>query len=198
MKVAIPKEIVPGERRVAATPDTVKKMVKAGLEVAVEAGAGAGAFIPDNDYSQAGARIEPKVESLLGQADVVLKVQGPVVNPTTGKHELEMMREGATLIALLQPMTHLDAVKKMAARRISGFSLDALPRISRAQMMDVLSSMSTLAGYKSVLLAADALGRTLPMLSTAAGTLPPAKALILGAGVAGLQEIGRASCRERV
>ncbi len=192
MKVAVPKEIIAGERRVAATPETVKKMVKAGLEVAVEAGAGAGALIPDGDYSQAGARIEPRVESLWGQADVVVKVQGPAVHPATGKHELDMMREGAALIAMLQPMTHPDLVKKLAERRTTAFSLDALPRITRAQMMDVLSAMSTLAGYKSVLLAANALARVMPMLSTAAGTLPPAKVLVIGAGVAGLQAIATA------
>lgn len=192
MKVAVPKEIVAGERRVAATPDSVKKIVKAGMTVIVEAGAGSGAGITDNDFTQAGAQIEPRVETLLAQADIILKVQSPAMPATGGRHELDLMNEGASLIALLQPMTHLDLVKKMAERRITAFSLDCLPRISRAQMMDVLSAMSTLAGYKSVLLAANTLGRVLPMLSTAAGTLPPAKALILGVGVAGLQAIATA------
>ena len=192
MKVAIPREISADERRVAATPLTVEKMVQAGMTVSVESGAGQGASIADNLYEQAGADVVPHVETLLGEADVVLKVREPVQNESAGRHELDMIKEGATLIASWQPVNFPEVAQKMAQRRITGFSLVCLPRIARAQAMDVLSSMSTLAGYKSVLLAANAFGRVFPMLMTAAGTLKPAVTLIIGAGVAGLQAIATA------
>lgn len=192
MKVGVPKEVVPGERRVATVPASVDKMVKAGMEVWVESGAGEKAHIPDGEYEKAGARIEYQAESLFASADVVLKVQRPVLNKALGKHELDLMKEGAILIAFLQPLASLDLVRKLVQRRITAFSMDAIPRISRAQMMDALSSMSTVAGYKSVIMAAGAFGKFLPMLTTAAGTIPPAKVLILGVGVAGLQAIATA------
>jgi len=192
MQVVIPKEILSNERRVAATAKSVKKMVKAGMEVMVEAGAGVAAAISDRDFETAGAKIEPQADILLGEADVVLKVQAPMQNTSTGKHELDMMKEGATVIGFLQPLKFPEMVNKMVERRMTCFSLDFLPRIARAQSMDVLSSMSSLAGYKSVLLAADAFGGVFPMLTTAAGTLYPAQTLILGAGVAGLQAIATA------
>jgi len=192
VKVSIPKEILADEHRVAATPKTVAKMVKAGISVVVESGAGLESCITDEEFHQAGAEIAVNVESLLNEADVVLKVQPPGLNESTGTHELDMFQKGATLIGVLQPLINHDLVTKLAERRITAFSLDCLPRIARAQAMDVLSSMSTLAGYKSVLLAANALRSVLPMLTTAAGTLYPAQTLIIGAGVAGLQAVATA------
>ncbi len=192
MKVGIPKEILSDEKRVAAVPDTVGKMVKGGMEVLVEAGAGAGSFISDEEYVKAGARIVPATEALFAQSDLILKVQKPIINDKTKKHEIDMMKEGAYLITFLQPHANLDIVLKLVVRKISAFSMDAVPRISRAQMMDALSSMSTVAGYKAVLLAANSLKKFIPMLSTAAGTVYPAKAVIIGAGVAGLQAIATA------
>ncbi|MAV34538.1 MAG: NAD(P)(+) transhydrogenase (Re/Si-specific) subunit alpha [Planctomycetaceae bacterium] len=192
MKVAVPKEIVANERRVAATPRTVAKMVKLGITVSVQAGAGTESSIADSEYEEVGASIESNLEPLLGAADVVVKVQPPLQHESAGKHELELLKPDTSLICILQPLTNHDVVRQLADKRITSFSLDLLPRIARAQAMDVLSSMSTLAGYKAVLLAANALKTVLPMLTTAAGTLYPAKALILGAGVAGLQAIATA------
>lgn len=192
MKVGIPKEIIVNETRVAATPDSVSKMVKGGMEVLVEKGAGDSSFISDKDYETVGAKIVEQTEALFSQSDVILKVQKPVLNDKTKKHEADMMREGAVLITFLFPMTNLETVLVLQKRKITSFSMDAVPRISRAQMMDALSSMSTIAGYKAVLLAANALKKFMPMLSTAAGTVYPAKAVIIGAGVAGLQAIATA------
>jgi NAD(P) transhydrogenase subunit alpha len=192
MKIAIPKEILSGERRVAATPETVDKMVKAGLDVWVESEAGQGSFISNADYEKAGAKIATSSTSLLADADIVLKVQRPVLNEKVGEHEAHMMKEGAVLICLLQPMSFPEPVQKLATKKVSAFALDLIPRITRAQRMDILSSMSSIAGYKAVLIAANAFGKLIPMMTTAAGTLPPAKVLILGAGVAGLQAIATA------
>ncbi len=186
MIIAVPKEIIKGESRVAATPDSVAKMIKKGLEVRVESGAGQGAFFSDSDYEQAGAKIVPDAAALFSDADIVIKVQRPVSN------EVDLMKEGAVLITMLQPLSHPATAQKLASRKISAFSMDLIPRITRAQRMDVLSSMSSLAGYKAVLIAASAFGKFIPMMTTAAGTLPPAKVLVLGAGVAGLQAIATA------
>jgi NAD(P) transhydrogenase subunit alpha len=187
MKISVPKEILAGERRVALTPDSVKRLVKSGFEVFVESGAGVGSVHPDGDYEKAGAKTESSVEALFGNADLVLKVQVPFKNRAAGKHEIDMMREGSALIALLYPLANQDIVKRLAERRITAFSLDAIPRTTLAQSMDVLSSMSTIAGYWAVLKAAIALPKVFPMFMTAAGTVAPAKVLVLGAGVAGLQ-----------
>lgn len=192
MKIAIPKEILPGERRVAAVPETVDKMVKGGLEVWVESQAGQAASFPNSDYEKVGAKIAPDAAAVYADADIVIKIQRPLFNEKAGKGEIDLMKEGAILIALLQPMSYPDLVQKIAARKISAFSVDLIPRITRAQRMDVLSSMSSIAGYKAVLLAGSAFGKLIPMMTTAAGTLPPAKCLILGAGVAGLQAIATA------
>lgn len=192
MKVGIPKEILPNETRVAATPDTISKMTKGGMEVIVETGAGAGSFITDEDYVKAGAQIAPSAEELFGQADVVLKVNKPLINNTVKKHEVDMMREGSILVTFLQPHANLDIVMKLVEKKVTAFSMDAVPRISRAQMMDALSSMSTAAGYKAVLLAANSLKKFIPMLTTAAGTIHPSRCVIIGAGVAGLQAIATA------
>jgi len=184
MKVGILKE--QSDARVAATAETVDKMVKAGLLVAVETGAGVAAGIDDADYVKAGAQVAPDAAALLADADIVLKVQRPGIN------EVAMMKEGSALISILQPLGDTDVVRKLAARKITALAMDFMPRITRAQRMDVLSAMSSVSGYKAVLLAAAAFGKFVPMMTTAAGTLPPAKALILGAGVAGLQAIATA------
>ncbi len=192
MKVGVPKEIVVGENRVALVPDAVGLLRKAGLQILFESGAGEGAFFPDRAYEAAGATIVSDPVALFTEADVVLKVQTPVLNPVLGKHEVELMREGTVLISFLQPVSHPDLVNCLAERKITVFSMDLIPRIARAQKMDALSSQSTVAGYKAVLVAASSLGKFFPMLVTAAGTIPPAKVLVLGAGVAGLQAIATA------
>lgn len=183
MIVGVPKEVVPHERRVALIPDSVSSLVKAGLEVSVQSGAGAGAFFSDEQFQKAGAKIVPDV---FGLADILVKVQRP------GKEEIEKMREGAVLIGLLQATGQADMVQQLARRKITSFGMEGIPRISRAQKMDVLSSQANIAGYKAVLLAAAALPKFYPMLMTAAGTIAPAKILVLGAGVAGLQAIATA------
>ena len=192
MKIGIPKEIWQEESRVAATPETVAKMVKAGMQVSVESDAGMRANIPDTEYAKAGATIETNRENLFGQADVILKVNRPVLDTAKGKHELDWMKENSTLIAPLFPLKNIDLVTKLNQKKITAFSLELLPRIARAQSMDILSSMSSIAGYKSVIMAADYLGKVFPMMTTAAGTILPAKIIVIGAGVAGLQAIATA------
>ncbi|HJW70396.1 MAG TPA: Re/Si-specific NAD(P)(+) transhydrogenase subunit alpha [Candidatus Binatia bacterium] len=186
MKAAVPREIAPGERRVALTPDAVAALVKGGTEVLVETGAGAGAFHPDTAFEQAGARIAADPGALYAGADVVLKVQKPAF------HEVEQMREGSVLISFLQALTSPDLVRSLAARRITSFGMEGIPRISRAQKMDALSSQANIAGYKAVLIAAESLPKFFPMLMTAAGTVFAARVLVIGAGVAGLQAIATA------
>jgi NAD(P) transhydrogenase subunit alpha len=190
MKIGIVKEIA--DSRVAATPETVGKMVKAGLAVAVETGAGLAAGMADEEYLKTGATVASDAATLLADTDLVLKVQRPQIDPTDGRHEVEKIREGAALICLLSPLTDHDVVRRLAARKVAAFAADLMPRITRAQRMDVLSAMSSVSGYKAVLLAASAFGKFVPMMTTAVGTLPPARALILGAGVAGLQAIATA------
>lgn len=192
MKVGIPKEILPEERRVAAVPQTVAKMVNAGMEVLVESGAGFYAYIEDKEYEKVGAKIETNIETLFNQADIVLKVQRPIFDQKKGKHEIQLMKEKAILIGILLPLTHPDIIERLNEKKLTSFSLDFLPRIARAQSMDVLSSMSNIAGYKSVIMAADHLGKLFPMMTTAAGTILPAKVIVIGAGVAGLQAIATA------
>src|SRR5262249_37057979 len=186
MKVAVPREILPGERRVALTPDAAAALVKAGQDVLVQAGAGEGAFHSDAAFEQAGARIVSDADSLYGQADVTLKVQKPAVE------EVDRLREGAVLISFLQALTSPDLVGRLAARRITSFGMEGIPRISRAQKMDALSSQANIAGYKAVLIAAESLSKFFPMLMTAAGTVFAARALVIGAGVAGLQAVATA------
>lgn len=186
MKLAVPKEIAPHERRIALVPETVAKLAKAGNSVVIEAGAGVSAASPDRDYETAGAVIISDTKALWADAAIVLKIQKPAPN------ELELLRAGTALIGTFQPLTNPDLVQKLAQKKVTSFSLDMIPRITRAQSMDVLSSQSTVAGYKAVLLAANYLPKFFPMLSTAAGTIIPAKVFILGAGVAGLQAIATA------
>lgn len=186
MKIGIIKELSPEERRVAAVPDTVSKMVKTGMEVLVESGAGSASSIEDKEYEQAGAKIFSSVESVLNEADIVLKVQRP------NEKEINLLKEETVLIAPLYPIQNPDVVIQLNNKRVTAFSLDMLPRIARAQSMDILSSMSNIAGYKSVIMAAQYLGKMFPMMTTAAGTIPPAKVIVIGAGVAGLQAIATA------
>lgn len=192
MIISVPKEIMPGERRVALAPDVVKRLVGAGATVRVETGAGVEASYPDDAYANVGAEIVPNAAFVWKDSDVVVKVQPPMIGAESGPDELEHMKEGVVLIGMLQPFTNLALVKALASRRVTSFGLEALPRITRAQSMDILSSMATVAGYKAVLLAAAATGKLFPMLTTAAGTIVPARVLILGAGVAGLQAIATA------
>ncbi len=191
MIVAVPKETWPGERRVALVPDAVKNLAKAGIEVAIETGAGSGAGFDDASFAAAGATVVGDAALLLGRADLVVKVQPPRALEHGG-HEIDLLREGAALIGLLRPLDMPGIARQLALRRITAFALELIPRITRAQSMDVLSSMATIAGYHAVLLGAQALPKIFPMLVTAAGTLSPARVLVVGAGVAGLQAIATA------
>ena len=186
IKVAVPRETEERERRVALVPAEVAKLVKQNVEVLVEKNAGDTASFDAAAYMEAGAKIVGESQALYAEADIVVKVQEP--NP----NEIELLREGSTLLSFLYAQEQLDLVRRLNGRKVTVLSMNAVPRITRAQSMDALSSMSTLAGYKAVLVGAAASGKILPMLVTAAGTIPPAKALILGAGVAGLQAIATA------
>jgi H+-translocating NAD(P) transhydrogenase subunit alpha len=194
MRLAIPKEILQEEKRVAATPETVKKYVALGLEVFVESGAGEGIGRSDEEYRQAGAEIVQDTETLFSRAEVVLKVKQPIFNESRGKHEVDMMREGSLLITFLHPAApdNHDMVRMLRDRHITSFTMDGIPRITRAQRMDALTSMSTVTGYKSILIAANEMPRFVPMMGTAIGTVPPARFLVVGAGVVGLQAIATA------
>ncbi|HEV3175650.1 MAG TPA: Re/Si-specific NAD(P)(+) transhydrogenase subunit alpha [Stellaceae bacterium] len=192
MKISIPKERRPHERRVAATPDTVKRLASQGFEVVVETGAGDGAAFPDEAFRVAGATIVPDASAALGAGDIVFKVQRPLVGGEGGLDELAAIRRGAVLIGLLQPLQYPQDVKAYAEAGVAAFAMELVPRITRAQSMDVLSSQSNLAGYKAVLDATTEFGRAIPMMMTAAGTIPPARVLVMGAGVAGLQAIATA------
>ena len=186
MQIGIPKETQDNERRVAATPETVKKFIAAGFSVAVQSGAGEDANITDADFQTAGAKIASNAQALFGGSDIILKVQRP------SDQEILSMNEGAALICFLYPLIYPDTVLKLSNRKLTAFAVDMIPRIARAQKMDALSSQSNVAGYKAILMAADATGKFMPMLMTAAGTISPAKVLVLGAGVAGLQAIATA------
>src|SRR6266851_20359 len=183
MIVGVPKETVEGERRVALVPDLVPPLIKLGLEVRVESAAGAAAGFQDAAYQQQGASIDSNV---LLKADILLKVQPP------SRSEAEALKDGIILIGLLAPYSQSETIKALASRRVTAFAMELMPRISRAQSMDTLSAMSTVSGYKAVLLAASRLQKFFPLLMTAAGTLKPARVFVIGAGVAGLQAIGTA------
>jgi NAD(P) transhydrogenase subunit alpha len=183
MLVGVAKETAAGERRVALVPDAVGRLAQSGVEVAVERDAGVQASFANEAYEGEGARI---ADAVLGEADLVCKVQKP------SEEEIGRLREGSTLIGLLQPLVNGELVQALAERGVTSFSMDSIPRITRAQPMDALSSQSTVAGYKATLLAASHIGKFFPMLTTAAGTIAPAKVLVLGAGVAGLQAIATA------
>ena len=191
MKIGIPKERRPGEKRVAASPETVKKFAGLGCSVVVETGAGLQADIPDDQYTAAGATIAPDAAATLRDADLVLKVQRPMT-AAEGNDELALLKKGAVLVAGLQALQQRDQVKAYAEAGITAFAMELMPRITRAQSMDILSSQSNLAGYKSVLDAAQHFGRAFPMMMTSAGTIAPARVFVMGVGVAGLQAIATA------
>jgi NAD(P) transhydrogenase subunit alpha len=192
MKLAVPKERRPHEKRVAASPDTVKKLVGLGVEVCIETGAGGGARISDADFEAAGATIAADEAACLKDADLVFKVQRPISAGEDGPDELAMMKSGAALAAILQPFSNREQADAFAKANITAFAMDWMPRITRAQSMDVLSSQANLAGYKSVLDACEYFSRAMPMMMTAAGTIAPARVFVLGVGVAGLQAIATA------
>ncbi|KPK75833.1 MAG: NADP oxidoreductase [Phycisphaerae bacterium SM23_30] len=194
MIIGVPKEILPEERRVAAIPETVEKYKQLGFEILVEQGAGEGIFVTDDAYQKAGARIIDDVEMLYSQADLILKVKQPYFNEKRGRQEVEMMRRGSSLITFLHPAapSNHKMIKMLQEKDITSFTMDGIPRISRAQKMDALTSMSTISGYRSVLLAAERLPKFIPMIGTAIGVIQPAKVLIIGVGVVGLQAIATA------
>ena len=186
MRIGVPKEIAPGETRVAFVPETVKRLVARKHEVVVESGAGASSGASDEEYAKAGAKVVAAAEALYAEAEVILKLQPPLAG------EQARLRPGQTLICLIYPLASPQLLEQLGARGINLLSVDSIPRTTLAQMMDVLSSQATLAGYRAVILAAEALPKLFPMLMTAAGTIAPAKVLVLGAGVAGLQAIATA------
>ena len=194
MIIGIPKEIMPGENRVSATPETVQKYVKDGFTVLVEEGAGQGAFFMDDQYQEAGATLVADVEELYNKADLILKVKEPLFNQKKNRHEVDLMHSGQYLITFLHPAAPANhqMIKDLAAKGVIGLTLDGVPRISRAQKMDALTSMSTCAGYRSVLMAAEAMAKFVPQIFTAVGMIKPANVLVVGSGVAGLQAIATA------
>jgi H+-translocating NAD(P) transhydrogenase subunit alpha len=191
MRIAVAKEIEVCERRVALIPDTVARLVKQGLEVWVEAGAGERSFFSDPDYEAAGATIISDTAKLWGETDILLKVSPPQERED-GRSEIDLLKEGAVLVSFLNPLGNPVVAQQLANRKVTALSMEMIPRTTRAQSMDALSSQASLAGYKAVLIAAAALPKYFPMLTTAAGTIAPAKVFIMGAGVAGLQAIATA------
>lgn len=192
MIVGVPRETFPGERRVALVPAAIPNLVKAGLEVVMEAGAGAEACYPDAEYEQKGAKILPTRADVFRTADIILQVLCYGANDKTGQGDLPLLRRDQTLIGFLRPLGNVETVQGIASAGATSFAVELMPRTTRAQSMDVLSSMGTICGYKAVLLAADTLPRLLPMLTTAAGTITPGRVFIIGAGVVGLQAIATA------
>lgn len=194
MQIGIPKEILSEEKRVAATPETVQKYVQMGFRVAVETSAGEGIGQSDDAYQLAGAHIAAQAEKLFEESDVILKVKQPVFNQSVNKHEVNMLRDDCILITFLHPATPVnhDMIKRLRDKGVTAFTMDGIPRISRAQRMDALTSMSTVTGYKSVLMAANHMSTFVPMIGTAIGTIKPANFLIVGTGVVGLQAIATA------
>ena len=192
MIVGVPRETFPDERRVALVPAVLPLLTKKGVEVVIEAGAGEAAGYPDAAYAEAGARVEPERAAVFGAADAVLQVLCHGANDRTGRADLALLRPGQVLIGFLRPLGSAETVGEIAATGATAFSVELMPRITRAQSMDALSAMSTVAGYSAVLRAANRLPRMFPMLMTAAGTIMPARVLVVGAGVAGLQAIATA------
>ncbi len=191
MRIVVPRETAAGERRVALVPESCKKLIRVGYEIAIEAGAGNAAGFTDLAYRDAGAATESDPAALIASGDLVLKVNAPATGPG-GRNEVSWMRPGVIYLGSLMPLRNLDAVRALAARKVTAFSTDAIPRTTRAQAMDTLSSMANIAGYKGVLLAAVEFNRYFPMLMTAAGMVAPARVFVIGAGVAGLQAIATA------
>jgi NAD(P) transhydrogenase subunit alpha len=189
MKIGVPRESYPGERRVALVPAVIPSLLKAGFEVVVEAGAGAEAAFPDADYVAKGARILSGRAEVFDAAEIIVQVLCHGSNDATGKEDLVLMRPDHLLVGFLRPLGSIDTIREVAARGVTSFAVELMPRTTRAQSMDALTSMATIAGYKAVVIAADRLPRLFPMLTTAAGTITPARVLVIGAGVAGLQAI---------
>jgi NAD(P) transhydrogenase subunit alpha len=196
LRIAVPRETAPGERRVALVPESCKKLIQAGYEISIESQAGDAAGFPEAAYREVGVAVEPDPVLLLGSADLILKVTAPIgargLSPARERDETGWMRSGAIYVGSLMPLRNLDAVRALATRKITAFATDAIPRTTRAQAMDTLSSMASISGYKGVLLAAVELNRYFPMLTTAAGMVFPARVFVIGAGVAGLQAIATA------
>ncbi|GAC1669965.1 MAG: Re/Si-specific NAD(P)(+) transhydrogenase subunit alpha [Candidatus Acidiferrum sp.] len=192
MIVGVPKESFPGERRVALTPAVIPSLLKAKLEVVVEAGAGVEAGYPDADYASKGAKVVSNRAEVFAAADIIIQVLGYGSNDRTGKEDLPLMKRGQALIGFLRPLGSQESVQDIAARGVTAFSVELMPRTTRAQSMDALSSMATISGYKAVVLAANTSPRIFPMLTTAAGTITPGRVFVIGAGVAGLQAIATA------
>ena len=186
MKIGIPKEIYKGEKRVAIVPKTVTQLLKDGHEVSIESGAGANAYFPDTEYEKAGAVIVTNIQLLYSGADVIMKIQPPLIE------EIEMMKNSSTYIGFLSSVLDSKFLDLMNKKAITSFAMEFIPRISRSQSMDALSSMASIAGYRAVLIAAQYLDKFFPLMMAAAGTIPPAKLLVVGAGVAGLQAIATA------
>ena len=192
MIIGVPKESYPGERRVALVPAVIPNLIKAGFEIAIEKGAGVEAGYPDALYVEKGAKILPDRAAIFAAADIVVQVLCYGSNDITGKEDLALMRRGQVLIGFLRPLGSAEAVQQIARTGVTSFAVELMPRSTRAQSMDVLSSMGTICGYKAVLIAADTLPRIFPMMTTAAGTITPARVFVIGAGVAGLQAIATA------
>lgn len=192
MVIAVPKEILPGENRVGITPDVASKLIKKNFQVHVQKGAGLNAGYTDDQYEKAGAKLYDKLTELYASGDIIAKVQRPMDHPEEGKHELDLMKEGTILITFLYSLNYPELAKKCAEKKINTISMDAIPRTTLAQKMDALSSQANIAGYKAVIMCANSLGKIFPLMMTAAGTISPAKVVIMGAGVAGLQALGTA------
>lgn len=192
MIIGIPKEVFPGETRVALVPSVVKDLTRAGHQVIIEKGAGLSALFADALYEGSGARLAGSAAAIYSEADIVFKVMPPTTNKTAGTSEADALKQGSMFIGFLSPLTSPLLIRSLMSNRITSFSMEFIPRITRAQSMDALSSMATVAGYKSVLLAAEKLPKMFPLLMTAAGTISPANVLVLGVGVAGLQAIATA------
>ena len=192
MKIGIPKEVHAGEKRVATTPDVAKQLIKLGFEVAIEAGAGSGAHFSDASYVEAGVTVVKNAKEIWTDSDIILKVRGPELNPDLNTEEVDLLKEKQILISFLWPAQNPDLLKKLAEKKVTAMAMDMVPRISRAQKMDALSSMANIAGYRAVVEAAQNFGRFFTGQITAAGKVPPAKVMVIGAGVAGLAAIGAA------
>ena len=192
MKIGIPKEVHAGEKRVATTPDVTKQLIKLGYEVAIEAGAGSAAHFSDASYVEAGATVVKNAKEIWSESDIILKVRGPELNPDLNTEEVDLLKENQIFIAFLWPAQNPELLKKLADKKVTAMAMDMVPRISRAQKMDALSSMANIAGYRAVVEAAQNFGRFFTGQITAAGKVPPAKVMVIGAGVAGLAAIGAA------
>ena len=191
MVIAVPREVLPGENRVACVPDVASKLIKSGFQVQVEKDAGLNAGYTNEMYEKAGAKVV-SLNELYSSADIVIKVQRPLDHPDAGKNELDLFKAGTLLITFLYPLNYPELAKKCAEKKINVISMDMIPRTTLAQKMDALSSQANIAGYKSVVMCADTLGKIFPLMMTAAGTISPARVVIMGAGVAGLQALGTA------